>query len=815
MTTLNLAGPKLRDFDPDPGRFRDALVPASLPTPVSSPAARTAAPGGDLVEQYRRMFNLDETVAGQLGYIYRTAVFACVSLRADLLSGLPIRLYRIGKGASRTSRDVRDPLMRLGMPHHVRGRRVADLRAVEEVDNHELLALLNRPNQDWTGRQLIAMTETGLGLPGQAHWQLHGRGATFSRPPSSLSWLKHGRMRVIKAGDPEAPASKPDQFRTIGGWWVDKGRKDQQKLDPREVVWFRNVDPNDPDYGALAPADIASLGADSYHDAMRSNRDIFRRGLTPAAVIMPPEGQEEFEDVEQMAELERDLGRKLTDRSARHRLAVLKYRFDFEPLKSVTPKDAEFVALMDFAIEDAARVYRIPIEFVGGARRTYQNMDAAYKGIWMMTLEPRACWLADEITEKVASTFGEDLFVGFDLSGVVALQEDEAARWSREKEQMEAKAISVNEWRQEQGRDPLDIGAPSLEVGKVALGLPVAQAVAAGQISPEQGTAILISAGQDPTQAAAIAGKGATAAPEPDPAPAAEPQTLAALLGRAIAREAEDGDFPAYGSDDHRRVMERRAKSLADHEDRIAETVERLLTDQRRSLAAKLERYSTADHVRMSVADLRLAFNKPEWVRKFREGILPDIRKTFGAAATELYDDVGAAGEPDIGTSRAVNFLRRRAQRFAEQVNDTTWEKLQSALADGIEAAEDVSDLAARVLDVMDTRLRSTPRTVARTEALGAFTGGSLEAAAQTGLELAKTWLSALDSRVRDTHQDAHGQTVALDEDFDVGGASGPGPGLMGEPAEDCNCRCTVVYGEARGRMVPAGETHVHAPAAR
>ena len=83
-----------------------------------------------------------------------------------------------------------------------------------------------------------------------------------------------------------------------------------------------------------------------------------------------------------------------------------------------------FVALMEFAIEDAARVYRVPIEFIGGVRRTYQNMEAAFKGIWMMALEPQAAWMADELSSRLIPAFGDEAdFVAFDLSDVVALQE--------------------------------------------------------------------------------------------------------------------------------------------------------------------------------------------------------------------------------------------------------------------------------------------------------------------------------------------------------------------------------------------------------
>jgi len=56
-----------------------------------------------------------------------------------------------------------------------------------------------------------------------------------------------------------------------------------------------------------------------------------------------------------------------------------------------------------------------------------------------------------------------------------------------------------------------------------------------------------------------------------------------------------------------------------------------------------------------------------------------------------------------------------------------------------------------------------------------------------------KVWVSALaPGRTRDSHAEAHGQRVGLDEDFVVGDGRGPAPGQIGLAAEDINCLCTM-----------------------
>ena len=60
-----------------------------------------------------------------------------------------------------------------------------------------------------------------------------------------------------------------------------------------------------------------------------------------------------------------------------------------------------------------------------------------------------------------------------------------------------------------------------------------------------------------------------------------------------------------------------------------------------------------------------------------------------------------------------------------------------------------------------------------------------------------KTWLTMLDSKVRDTHEEVEGQTVGIDEYFQVGNSQMQFPhdlSLSPDPTEVINCRCAVEY---------------------
>lgn len=119
-------------------------------------------------------------------------------------------------------------------------------------------------------------------------------------------------------------------------------------------------------------------------------------------------------------------------------------------------------------------------------------------------------------------------------------------------------------------------------------------------------------------------------------------------------------------------------------------------------------------------------------------------------------------------------------------------ETIQEGFASGWSVAQTAAAIVAKVDEVAPARAAM----YARTDLNALSNGGSLMAAQIAGVA-AKTWLTAGDDKVRETHADAEGQTVPIEQPFDIGGeqAMYPGdPDLSDEEA--LNCRCTLIYGD-------------------
>lgn len=84
---------------------------------------------------------------------------------------------------------------------------------------------------------------------------------------------------------------------------------------------------------------------------------------------------------------------------------------------------------------------------------------------------------------------------------------------------------------------------------------------------------------------------------------------------------------------------------------------------------------------------------------------------------------------------------------------------------------------------------------IAATEIHSASVAAGDMAAASSGYEMDREWISGSDERTREAHSSVNGQTRAMGESFDVGGESLDYPGdPNGSPENIINCRCVLGY---------------------
>ncbi len=641
------------------------------------------------------------------------AVYSCITLRADLLASLPPRPYKLARDGAK-----------------------------QLVTSGPVVELLNKVNPFWTWDRLIRMSEMTLGAWGKCYWFAE-RGRTGRQPPRELYWARPDRVVVY-----------PDPERYVRAFEYRASDGSSVWYEPEEVIWFRYPNPLD-EFDGLSPLAAARLAADYRNAAMLSNKKLFDNGMQAGGFMMPKTGTTLTDP--QAKELELQLERRLKGVDKAHRWGVFRFEAQMVPF-TASAKEAEFLGGMNLALEDVARAFRIPLDLIGG-QRTYQNVESAERAVWAHAILPEARFIAAELTEQLLPMFGASApdLIEFDTSEVEALQEGETERWTREQGQLEKGVITINQWREERGMDPVpwgDVwwGSATLKPIDDAEEEPAPEPMF---MAPEEG--------------------------EEDQPP--EPERGARAMPRAIT----------YDSDEHRRRWEQHLRRADPKETRLGNTVAELFRRQRASVLAKLKAAIKQESARDALPADYEPFSLTEWIKKFREGVRPEYKAILKEVGEEALDDLGVSLSFNLDSPGVRRFLERRVQRFARQVNETTWEQLKAELQAGIDAGEGIEGLGERVEAVMADRIASSKETIARTEVNGALNGGTLLAWRQSGVVSKKEWIAALDDRTRETHIAAHGQQVDLDADFEVGVGAGPAPGQIGLPEEDINCRCSMV----------------------
>jgi HK97 family phage portal protein len=691
-----------------------------------------------------------------------SAVYACTNLRARNLASLPLHFYDDG----------------------------------EEVTDGPLIDLMKRVNPWWTPNRLWQMTVLALDLWGEAYWVLE-RGPDGKGEPREIWWARPDRMRLV-----------PDYNDYISGY-IYEWNNQRLAFTADEVIYFRYPNPIN-EFEGLSPIAATRLALDTGHAALRSNHNVFSNGVQLAGVVTPADKDSTWarDQVEALRDM---LEKRFKGVDKAHRLAVLGQAATFTPM-GISPKDAQFIELMRWTRSDACMVYGVPPELIGDQEgATYNNVREAHKGFWTDTMIPLAQMLTQELTEQLLPKFKQPVDrAEFDLSGVQALQADmketaeQAKVWAsigvplnRILSELAPQFLNEGEgW--EWGDSPASVQEPqAVTRGEKFAEYPGLRFIAPQAVRDAARKGLRLyeeGRGGDGLQpktvaeARTIAGRQDVSPdklrrmrawfarhegdkrPGWDRAGKETPGYVAWLLwggdaGRSWAIKMvaemnridsgkERGATKAIkpitrGSVEHKAAYEefgRRADALMRS---FKREITEVMQEQERGLKAKLR--EQAAKALDNEADIDSIWDEVFWGALFADALLTQIQVAaeLGAVSTlrQLRADT-ALFDLDAPEVRAA--MQVRAQKFAEQVNETTWDKLKTSLMDGIQGGEGIDELETRVEMVMGDRIRSSAETIARTETVGALTEGSLMGArdaAATGLDVRKQWLATFDGR--------------------------------------------------------------------
>jgi SPP1 gp7 family putative phage head morphogenesis protein len=120
--------------------------------------------------------------------------------------------------------------------------------------------------------------------------------------------------------------------------------------------------------------------------------------------------------------------------------------------------------------------------------------------------------------------------------------------------------------------------------------------------------------------------------------------------------------------------------------------------------------------------------------------------------------------------------------------------KTREQLTQGLIQGESIQKMGKRIKDIYEGDTQKALR-IAQTETNRVRNAGKeagYQRAAAKGIMFKKVWVSALDSRTRDTHKKLDGMAANKDGYFVLGRFKALHPGGFGVAEMDINCRCTT-----------------------
>lgn len=276
-----------------------------------------------------------------------------------------------------------------------------------------------------------------------------------------------------------------------------------------------------------------------------------------------------------------------------------------------------------------------------------------------------------------------------------------------------------------------------------------------------------------------------------EPKPWGDINTQAAIYGRLAQQEKAAGPLEVKV----RRGYESFERKAAAMEPDFERRAKRVFAAEREAVADAIAGVSGADAIEAAATG---AIDPKRWVDEFADAVLSAVASGYDTAREMIAPGKAAVGRGfGITDPYAVNAALNRVAKLAGAVTATTKDRIAELVAQGIEAGfspEQVADaILAQGFGPEFTANRAI--LIARTESLSAMNEGGLIGARNTseelGLTVRKAWETAgVDARPLHLAAEAAGWQP-LDSDFGVGAEF---PGGFGDPSNDCNCRCALVY---------------------
>lgn len=338
-----------------------------------------------------------ESIARE-GYMSNSVVFACIREIAEASAGVTWQLFQTAPGG-----------------------------AQEELKDHPLLHLLDRPNPFQGRFELIENLTAYLYLSGNAYLEAVGPSARGQlKPPTELYVLRPDRMAIL-----------PDPTHFIRGYEY-KVAGQSVKFARDQVMHLKLFHPLDDWYG-LSPVQAAALPVDKINASDRWNAALLQNSAVPSGALV---SKKRLTD-EQYSRLKSEMREQYQGVTNARSPLLLEEDIDWKEI-GTSPKEMDWIEGLKFSALQIAQIYNIPPELIGLQSATYQNRKEGRKALYTEVILPALSRLRDSLNTWLTPRFGDGLMLDYNKGAIEALSEDQTALWKRVND---SRFLTLNEQR--------------------------------------------------------------------------------------------------------------------------------------------------------------------------------------------------------------------------------------------------------------------------------------------------------------------------------------------------------------------------------
>lgn len=637
-------------------------------------------------------------------------------------------------------------------------RKENDTAVPKMIQDHPIIDLFEKPNEFYSGFDLIEGTFVCLELTGNAYWEIvYENPKTYTGKIVEMYLLRPEWMKVI-----------PSKTRLVEKYIY--GKAGTKIFNPKQIVHFKYYNPLNEIYGLATISPItAALVVDFYAQAY--NKKFFKQGGKMSGVLETEKHLDDATFKRLKAQMENDyMG---VDNV--HKIPIFEAGLKYKDV-SQSMKDIEFSNLRRLSRDETLGAFLVPPILVGlveGAN--YANSYEQKRTFWQETMIPKLKKFANTINNKICPAFDSKIYYEHNLSVIEALAESDDTRTRLDIDSIRNGLLTINEVRERRGLKKVPWGETYY--------LPL-------NIMPYDKYMEQQNANSNPFA-------GFDSVDEPD-------TSAGDMRGGGVEDLSGTGNIGKRAKIKKIRVEKDLKKVLiwknfiaksSPFEKQLAYVIAPVFSKQKNEVIRRINAKVSKRGVirKLDIDKLLFDLNGANFLLKNKTSkVLMSVIESFGIDAA---NEIGLGIDFDISNPNVIDYLDNKVFEFSKGINETTQDKLRNTLKEGYEAGEGIPELTERVEGIFKHLIGDDPsrmRAIARTEIISASNFGSLEGYRQSGIKK-KGWLTAIDGRERDSHSEANGQEVDVDESFIVDGEELMVPGdPEGSPKNIVNCRCTI-----------------------